>query len=312
METLNKLTIIVPCYNETEIFSTTNETLKQVLDTLISSSMISDKSNILYVDDGSTDGTWEQIAFASNDKNVNGLKLSRNCGHQTALLAGLRHADADMNISIDADLQDDVNVIRLMVEKFLNGADVVYGVREDRSTDSYIKRQTASIFYSLMSKMGVEQVNNHADFRLLSRRATEALLDFDESNIYIRGIIPKLGFNSDYVYYSRLKRTAGESKYPFSKMLSLAVQGITSNTTFPLRFIALTGLLISLVSFFAILIILIQKMMGHTVTGWASITVGQFFLGGVQMLSLGIIGEYVGKIYLETKKRPKYFVDKKI
>lgn len=312
METLNKLTIIVPCYNETEIFSTTNETLKQVLDTLISSSMISDKSNILYVDDGSTDGTWEQIVFASNEKNVNGLKLSRNCGHQTALLAGLRHADADMNISIDADLQDDVNVIRLMVEKFLNGADVVYGVREDRSTDSYIKRQTASIFYSLMSKMGVEQVNNHADFRLLSRRATEALLDFDESNIYIRGIIPKLGFNSDYVYYSRLKRTAGESKYPFSKMLSLAVQGITSNTTFPLRFIALTGLLISLVSLFAILIILIQKMMGHTVTGWASITVGQFFLGGVQMLSLGIIGEYVGKIYLETKKRPKYFVDKEI
>lgn len=312
METLNKLTIIVPCYNETEIFITTNETLKQVLYTLISSSMISDKSNILYVDDGSTDGTWEQIVFASNEKNVNGLKLSRNCGHQTALLAGLRHADADMNISIDADLQDDVNVIRLMVEKFLNGADVVYGVREDRSTDSYIKRQTASIFYSLMSKMGVEQVNNHADFRLLSRRATEALLDFDESNIYIRGIIPKLGFNSDYVYYSRLKRTAGESKYPFSKMLSLAVQGITSNTTFPLRFIALTGLLISLVSLFAILIILIQKMMGHTVTGWASITVGQFFLGGVQMLSLGIIGEYVGKIYLETKKRPKYFVDKKI
>lgn len=312
METLNKLTIIVPCYNETEIFSTTNETLKQVLYTLISSYMISDKSNILYVDDGSTDGTWEQIVFASNEKNVNGLKLSRNCGHQTALLAGLRHADADMNISIDADLQDDVNVIRLMVEKFLNGADVVYGVREDRSTDSYIKRQTASIFYSLMSKMGVEQVNNHADFRLLSRRATEALLDFDESNIYIRGIIPKLGFNSDYVYYSRLKRTAGESKYPFSKMLSLAVQGITSNTTFPLRFIALTGLLISLVSLFAILIILIQKMMGHTVTGWASITVGQFFLGGVQMLSLGIIGEYVGKIYLETKKRPKYFVDKQI
>lgn len=312
METLNKLTIIVPCYNETEIFSTTNETLKQVLYTLISSYMISDKSNILYVDDGSTDGTWEQIVFASNEKNVNGLKLSRNCGHQTALLAGLRHADADMNISIDADLQDDVNVIRLMVEKFLNGADVVYGVREDRSTDSYIKRQTASIFYSLMSKMGVEQVNNHADFRLLSRRATEALLDFDESNIYIRGIIPKLGFNSDYVYYSRLKRTAGESKYPFSKMLSLAVQGITSNTTFPLRFIALTGLLISLVSLFAILIILIQKMMGHTVTGWASITVGQFFLGGVQMLSLGIIGEYVGKIYLETKKRPKYFVDKEI
>lgn len=312
METLNKLTIIVPCYNETEIFDTTNETLKQVLDTLISSSMISDKSNILYVDDGSTDGTWEQIAFSSNEKNVNGLKLSRNCGHQTALLAGLRHADADMNISIDADLQDDVNVIRLMVEKFLNGADVVYGVREDRSTDSYIKRQTASIFYSLMSKMGVEQVNNHADFRLLSRRATEALLNFDESNIYIRGIIPKIGFNSDYVYYSRLKRTAGESKYPFSKMLSLAVQGITSNTTFPLRFIALTGLLISLVSFFAILIILIQKMMGHTVTGWASITVGQFFLGGVQMLSLGIIGEYVGKIYLETKKRPKYFIDKEI
>ena len=312
METLNKLTIIVPCYNETEIFSTTNETLKQVLYTLISSYMISDKSNILYVDDGSTDGTWEQIVFASNEKNVNGLKLSRNCGHQTALLAGLRHADADMNISIDADLQDDVNVIRLMVEKFLNGADVVYGVREDRSTDSYIKRQTASIFYSLMSKMGVEQVNNHADFRLLSRRATEALLDFDESNIYIRGIIPKLGFNSEYVYYSRLKRTAGESKYPFSKMLSLAVQGITSNTTFPLRFIALTGLLISLVSLFAILIILIQKMMGHTVTGWASITVGQFFLGGVQMLSLGIIGEYVGKIYLETKKRPKYFVDKEI
>jgi len=312
METLNKLTIIVPCYNETEIFITTNETLKQVLYTLISSSMISDKSNILYVDDGSTDGTWEQIAFSSNEKNVNGLKLSRNCGHQTALLAGLRHADADMNISIDADLQDDVNVIRLMVEKFLNGADVVYGVREDRSTDSYIKRQTASIFYSLMSKMGVEQVNNHADFRLLSRRATEALLDFDESNIYIRGIIPKLGFNSDYVYYSRLKRTAGESKYPFSKMLSLAVQGITSNTTFPLRFIALTGLLFSLVSFFAILIILIQKMMGHTVTGWASITVGQFFLGGVQMLSLGIIGEYVGKIYLETKKRPKYFIDKEI
>lgn len=302
------LTIVVPCYNESEAFYRTNTVLTNVINEMILEEIISPKSHVLYVDDGSHDDTWEKITNAKS-VHVKGLKLSRNCGHQAALLAGLEYSTGDITISIDADLQDDVNVIKDMINKNNCGCEVVYGVREDRSSDSFFKRLTANVFYESMSKMGVEQIKNHADYRLLSRQAVNALLKFKESNIYIRGIIPKLGFKTDCVFYKRLERLEGESKYPLRKMISLAIQGITSNTILPLRAIAMAGIITSSLSFFAILVIVLQKFLGHTVNGWASISVGMFFLGGVQMLFLGIIGEYIGKIYIETKKRPRYFVE---
>lgn len=312
MKSGSKLIIVVPCFNESEVFDNTHKVLRSVINDLVADDLISNDSGLFYVDDGSKDDTWEKIKIACGDRGVGGLKLSRNSGHQVAVLAGLESIDADAVITIDADLQDDVNAIREMVIRFNDGYDIVYGVRDDRSSDSFLKRKTANMFYSMMSKMGAEQISNHADFRLLSRRAKEALTSYKESNLYLRGIVPKIGFKTCMVYYKRLERMAGESKYPFKKMLSLAVQGITSNTVLPLRLIAFFGMVVSIISFICIIVIILNKILGNPFPGWASISVGIFFLGGIQMLSIGIIGEYVGKIYIETKERPRYFVDNKI
>jgi glycosyltransferase involved in cell wall biosynthesis len=311
MERLPRLAIVVPCYNEEEAFPFCLESLNNVLHLLIIEKLIGSNSYILFSDDGSKDKTWHLIEEAADQHaTVKGLKLSTNKGHQIALIAGLQHADADITVSIDADLQDDTAAIEKMVREYLAGNDVVYGVRQDRQTDSRFKRKTAELFYTIMAAMGVKQVSNHADFRLLSRRASDALLQYKEQNVYIRGLVPLVGFQSSKIYYSRSVRVAGESKYPLRKMLSLALEGITSLTITPLRLIALTGLIISLVSVMVAIYTLVEKIIGNTVEGWASVMIAIFFLGGIQMLSLGVIGEYIGKIYMESKQRPKYFTDK--
>ncbi|MBM3070998.1 glycosyltransferase family 2 protein [Lelliottia sp. RWM.1] len=305
------LAIVVPCYNESEMFSMCVTQLREVLSNLVEKGSISASSYLLFVDDGSRDDTWEQISHSSLQfENVRGLKLSRNKGHQLALRAGLRFSDADITISIDADLQDDVAAIGKMVDEYHNGNEIVYGVRNDRTTDSFFKRNTATLFYKMMSRLGVHQVEQHADYRLLGRNALNAFLDFNEKNLYIRGIIPLLGFKSTKVYYSRKERLAGESKYPLKKMLSLALDGITSLSVKPLRIISLLGFFVSLVSFVIGFTALMQKFLGHTIEGWASVMVGLFFMGGVQLLCIGILGEYIGKIYVEVKNRPSYFIEK--
>ena len=305
------LAIVVPCYNESEMFSECLAQLRNVIFRLIGKSLISSSSYILFVDDGSTDDTWHQISQAAlNFDNIRGLKLSRNKGHQAALQAGLRYSDADMTISIDADLQDDVTAIDTMVDAYHNGYEIVYGVRDERTTDSFFKRNTATLFYKTMSYLGVQQIEQHADYRLLGRKALNAFLDFNEKNLYIRGIIPLLGFTSTKIYYSRKARLAGESKYPLKKMLSLALDGITSLSIKPLRIISFLGFFVSLISFFIGFTALIQKLLGHTIEGWASVMVGLFFMGGVQLLCIGILGEYIGKIYVEVKNRPSFFVEK--
>ncbi|WP_241722193.1 glycosyltransferase family 2 protein [Raoultella sp. HC6] len=306
-----KLAIVVPCYNEEAVFSQCLSVLRGVIAELISATLIAEDSYILFVDDGSRDSTWQLIAQASMDLSmVRGVKLSRNRGHQIALLAGLEAAEADITVSIDADLQDDTAVIALMVKEYLNGNEIVYGVRNDRTSDSPFKRKTASLFYGCMKWMGVQQVPQHADFRLLSNRAKKALLSFKEQNLYLRGLVPLIGYRSTQVAYSRTVRVAGESKYPLKKMIALAIEGITSLTITPLRIIAVLGFAISILSACAALYALFEKFTGNTVEGWTSVMIAIFFLGGVQMLSLGIIGEYVGKIYMESKGRPKYFIEK--
>ncbi|EOW1326306.1 glycosyltransferase family 2 protein [Klebsiella aerogenes] len=305
------LAIVVPCFNEEECLETCINSLSGILLKLIEKEKISSQSHIIFSDDGSTDKTWEIIQHHSTlTSMVKGIKLSRNKGHQIALFAGLSQANADITISIDADLQDDITVIEQMVDAYHAGYDIVYGVRNDRTTDTLFKRKTAEIFYNLMSLMGVEQVKNHADFRLMSRRAVKALVEHNEQNMYLRGLVPLVGFNSTNVYYSRLERFAGESKYPFKKMLSLALGGITSFSVTPLRIITAVGFSISVLSFILALYAVISKLNGNTVQGWTSVIIAIFFLGGIQMLCIGIIGEYVGKIYMESKKRPKYFIDK--
>lgn len=306
------LAIVVPCYNESEVFNFCLNELSSILQDLISKNKISEESYILFVDDGSKDDTWNQIKKASSTSLlVKGIKLSRNRGHQIALMAGLTTINTDISISIDADLQDDTQCIYEMINKYMQGAEIVYGVRGDRSTDTKFKRGTAELFYTLMSKLGVEQVNNHADYRLLSSRALESLKQYKEQNVYLRGIIPLVGFKSDKVFYSRSKRLAGESKYPLKKMLALALEGITSLTITPLRFISVIGFLTCAISAFTGIYVLIDKLLGSTVEGWTSLMIAIFFLGGVQMLSLGVIGEYVGRIYLESKNRPKFFIEDK-
>ncbi len=307
------LAIVVPCYNEEEVFENCLVALPSILMNLIAQQKIKDNSYILFVDDGSKDSTWRLIKEASLIKNmVRGIKLSKNQGHQVALLAGLSSIHTDVSISIDADLQDDTACICKMIDEYMLGNDIVYGVRSDRTTDSVFKRITANAFYKFMSVMGVTQIENHADFRLLSKRANESFLSFKERNIYIRGMIPLLGFPSSHVTYSRSKRLAGESKYPLRKMLSLAVEGITSLTVTPLRIISVLGLITCFLSIVASLYAFFQKVEGSTVEGWTSVMISIFFLGGVQLVSLGVIGEYVGKIYLESKNRPKYFIEEEI
>ncbi len=307
-----KLAIVVPCYNEEEVLPTTCGRLLALLDRIGAAGLVSADSHLCFVDDGSRDGTWGLIeAHAAADPRVRGIKLSRNCGHQRALLAGLTTAEGDVLVSIDADLQDDVDVIEAMVRKHLDGADIVYGVRASRETDTAAKRGTAQAYYRLLEMMGVEIVYNHADYRLLSRRALAALGSFSEVNLFLRGIIPLLGFRSATVEYSRAERFAGESKYPFRRMLALAVDGITSFSVMPLRLITIIGLLTCGFSLLMVVWIVLGVLLTtNAVPGWASSVVPIYLIGGVQLFSIGLLGEYVGKVYMETKRRPRYFIEK--
>ncbi|MCD1259446.1 glycosyltransferase [Paenibacillus athensensis] len=309
------LSIVVPCYNEEEVLPETVHQLSLVLSGLIQDKLVSADSSILFVDDGSRDKTWELIErFHQSNRYVTGLKLARNAGHQAALLAGLMQAKtyADCIVSIDADLQDDVEAIREFVVKFHEGYDIVYGVRQSRQTDTAFKRMTAQGFYKLMTRMGVKIHYNHADFRLMSRRTLEEMEKFQEVNLFLRGIVPLLGFPSTTVYYDRKERFAGESKYPLKKMLAFAFDGITSFSVTPIRFVTLMGFILFALSLVAALYALIGKLLGATVTGWTSLIVSVWFIGGVQLLALGLIGEYIGKIYKEVKRRPLYVIEKEV
>ena len=306
------LYIVIPCYNEEQVLPLTAPLFRQKLEDLTAAGKISPDSRVLFVNDGSKDGTWAYIrSLAASDEHYKGLCLSRNRGHQNALLAGLMTAkdQCDITISIDCDGQDDLNAMEEMVDAYLEGADVVYGIRRSRESDSWFKRTSAQTFYRLLRFMGADVIYNHADYRLMSRRALDALSQFREVNIYLRGMVPMVGFHSTSVYYDRRPRLAGKSHYPFRKMLALAFSGITSLSVKPIRMITASGILVALLSFIGILWSIIQVIRGMTVPGWASITCILCFLGGVQLISLGIIGEYVGKIYLETKARPRYIIE---
>lgn len=309
---MNRLVIIVPCFNEEEIFNSTNKVLIDLLKDLIKRKKIDKQSKILYINDGSSDKTWNLIKSAvKKNKNIYGISLSKNFGHQNALLAGISKAVefSDMSITIDADLQDDVSVIEEMVDKYNSGIDIVYGVRSDRKTDSFFKRITAQGFYKFMNFMGVNSIYNHADFRLLSKRSMEQLLKFEERNLFLRAMIPLIGYKSDIVYYSRKKRTAGESKYPLKKMLKFAFDGITSFSIKPITIICILGMIIIFCSVTAMIYGVIRYFQGHSLSGWSSLFCSIWFLGGVQLLSIGIIGQYIGKTYIEVKKRPRYNVE---
>ena len=310
---MNTIYLVVPCYNEEEVLRETASRLKDKMQGLIRNKVISDKSRITFVDDGSKDKTWSIIEeLNSNDKIFSGVKLSRNRGHQNALLAGLMTVKGycDAAISLDADLQDDINVIDKFIEKFNYGCDVVYGVRSERKTDTVFKRTTAQGFYKIMKVLGVDIVYNHADYRLMSKRALDSLQNFKEVNLFLRGIVPLIGYKSDVVLYERNERFAGESKYPLKKMLSFAFEGITSFSVKPIRLILIVGILMFISSLAAILYFLIIWMAGKTVQGWTTVVASIWMLGGIQLLCLGVIGEYIGKIYIETKERPKYIIDK--
>lgn len=305
-------TIIVPCYNEEDVLDETIDQLAAKLSELIKQNTVSEKSKILFVDDGSEDRTWHLIYKASlENEMIKGLKLSRNAGHQNALLAGLFSAKeaSDCMVTIDADLQDDIHAINEMVKKFNEGYEVVYGVRSSRESDTFFKRFTAEGFYKLMDKLGVKLVFNHADFRLMSKRAVEELEHFAESNMFLRGIVPLIGFNSTNVYYERKERHAGETKYPLKKMLGFAFDGITSFSVTPIRFVMIVGCLSFFVSLLFGLYFLTLKLFGNTELGWTSLITSIWLIGGLQLIALGLVGEYIGKIYKETKRRPKYIID---
>lgn len=307
-----KLIIVVPCYNEEAVLAETTHRLSEMLDTLRRNHKV-DEAEILYVNDGSRDRTWQMIEeFSAQNAYVQGLKLAHNVGHQQALWAGLewaaRHADAA--VSIDADLQDDVNVIPEMVDYYLRGIDVVFGVRRERKTDTFFKRSTALAFYSLMRAMDSQVIYNHADFRLMSRRALQALMDYPERNLFLRGMVASMGFPTATVYYDRAERFAGESKYPFRKMLAFALDGITSFSIRPLQFITLLGVLFMIISIGVIIYGIVMHFEGRTIVGWTSQMVSTWFIGGAILVACGIIGEYVGKIYVEVKRRPRYFIEK--
>lgn len=308
------LAIVVPCYNEQEVLPETNRRLLALLDRMAAADLITDASTVQYVDDGSRDATWLLIQqLSAQDRRVHGIKLSRNRGHQAALMAGLLTVAGDALVSIDADLQDDVNVIEAMVREFIAGHQVVYGVRESRAVDTFFKRRTALAYYSLLKRMGVDLVHNHADFRLMGRQAIEALRDYGEVNLFLRGVVPLIGFKATSVKYDRAERFAGISKYPLRKMLAFAIEGITSLSIVPLRLITVLGLVISALSFAMIVYVIYGALvLKAVVPGWASSVVPIYFLGGIQLLSLGIIGEYVAKIYLETKQRPRYIIETKV
>lgn len=308
----NILTIVVPCYNEQEVLPETIKELGGVLERLIKDERVSPKSKILFVNDGSKDKTWELISkYTKEYEYITGIKFSRNYGHQNALLAGMSVAVkySDMIITIDADLQDDINAIPEMVEKYDEGYDVVYGVRNSRKTDTFFKRRTALAFYGLMGKLGVNLVPDSADYRLLSKRATESLLAFRERNLFLRGMVPLVGYDSAKVYYARKERFAGKSKYPLSKMLHFALDGITSFSIAPIHLILYLGMLTVIISIVCMIYTLVEKINGHIVTGWASLMLSIWFLGGVQLISISIIGEYVGKIFSEVKHRPRFVIE---
>lgn len=305
------LYIVVPCYNEQEVLPITHRLFVEELERLEDAGKISSQSRVLFVNDGSTDETWPLIKkLAADSPHVEGISLSRNRGHQNALLAGLMEAKehSDITISIDADGQDDIAAMDEMVDCYLAGADIVYGVRSSRDSDTAFKRSTAQSYYKLLERMDVEVVYNHADYRLMDRQVLEALSQFKEVNLYLRGMIPLVGFTSTCVYYERHERLAGKSHYPLRKMLALALNGITSLSVKPIRIITWLGLAISLLSFIGVIWAVVVALTGGSVSGWASEVSIICFVGGIQMLSLGVIGEYVGKIYLETKHRPRFIV----
>lgn len=306
------LYLVIPCYNEEAVLPETTKRLTEKMHTMIRAEQVDPESRILYVDDGSKDKTWALISeYAEAIPYVDGVKLAHNRGHQNALLAGLMTAMplCDCAISMDADLQDDINVIDRFVEKYMEGCDVVYGVRNKRETDTFFKRTTAEGFYKFMKILGVDVVFNHADYRLMSRRALEGLSEYKEVNLFLRGIVPLIGFKSDYVDYDRAERFAGESKYPLKKMISFALDGITSFSVKPLKLISNLGILISVLSIFGLLYALISHLCGVTVAGWTAIVASIWLLGGLQMLCLGVVGGYIGKIYSEVKQRPRFLIE---
>ena len=308
------LWMVIPCYNEQEVLPVTAPLFRGELQELTDAGKISDKSRILFVNDGSKDRTWEIISdLAKADPHFIGISQSRNRGHQNAVLAGLMEAKdvCDITISIDCDGQDDIKAMGAMVDSYLAGAEVVYGVRSSRETDTFFKRFTAESFYKLLNKMGAEVVYNHADYRLISARVLDSFADFHEVNIFLRGMIPLVGYKSDKVYYVRAERMAGKSHYPLSKMMALAFDGITSLSVKPISIITGFGGVVSLVGFIGVIWAIIMAIIGKTVAGWASMVCITCFLGGIQMLSLGVIGQYVGKIYMEAKQRPRYIISER-
>jgi len=309
----NRLMVVIPCYNEEEVLPETSKRLVEKMRNLMDKGLITEDSKVLLVNDGSKDRTWEMITELHKENPLfEGLKLSRNRGHQNALLAGLMTARnrCDISISMDADLQDDMDAMDRFIEKYNEGCEIVYGVRNKRETDTWFKRETALFFYRLMKGLGVDITYNHADYRLMSNRALNALAEYREVNLFLRGLAPLVGFQSDVVYYDRSERFAGESKYPLKKMLAFAIDGITSFSVKPLRLITSVGFVIFVVSLFMLLYALIAWIAGKTVAGWTSMLGSIWLIGGIQLLSLGVIGEYVGKIYNETKRRPRFIIDR--
>jgi polyisoprenyl-phosphate glycosyltransferase len=308
-----RVALVIPCYNESVILTETAKRVQEVLSDLAARGVVDGTSCVYFIDDGSTDGTWEFIErLAREESRFRGIKLSRNCGHQNALLAGLMTAEGDVLISLDADLQDDLRAIDKMLQAHQAGAEIVFGVRASRQADTLLKRFTAEIYYWLLTKLGVEIVNNHADYRLMSRRAIEELKAYTEVNLFLRGLVPLLGFRTEIVRYDRRERFGGNSKYAFRQMLSLAVNGITSLSIIPLRVITLIGFSVSFLTFILGLWVMLARLLvpDATVPGWASTVLPIYFIGGIQLVSLGIVGEYVGRIYLETKRRPRYIIEK--
>lgn len=309
------LYFVIPCYNEQDVLPITAPIFLDKLSSLAKDKTVSDKSKALFVDDGSSDNTYNIISdMAKTDSRICVLKLSRNRGHQNALLAGLMATKdkCDITVSLDCDGQDDINAVDEMIKNYFDGCDIVYGVRKSRKTDSVFKRKSAGLFYKLLNAMGAETVCNHADYRLLSKKALDALSEYKEVNLYLRGMVSLVGFKSTCIYYDRKERKAGKSKYPLGKMISLALNGITSFSVKPIRIITAAGFIIAAISFVGIIWSVISYIIGNTVSGWASTVAIICFLGGIQILSIGVIGEYIGKIYLEAKHRPRYIIEEEI
>lgn len=308
------LYLVIPCYNEEQVLPLTSGKFKAKLDELAEAGKISDKSRVMFVNDGSKDSTWEILSsLAEENSRYSAISLSHNKGHQNALIAGLMEAKkhADITISMDCDGQDDINAIEAMVDEYAKGNEIVFGVRNDRSTDTWFKRNTARSYYRFLRSMGADIIPDHADYRLMSARVLDALEGYGEVNLFLRGIIPQLGFKQSVVYYSRAEREAGETHYPLKKMAALAIDGVTSFSVKPLRMITAMGIIVALLSFIGIIYVLVSFFTGNVIDGWASTTCIICFVSGIQMVSLGVIGEYIGKIYLETKQRPRYIISER-